>query len=161
MIYSKILVYTLLFLFIMFSNIENTYSAEVLPNSSCADIGQIIHSGGPEIANKSYFLICDGNNWKSIFEFNDTGSVLVRIGVDSSLCTATKEGNLRYASNSIEVCDGSNWTGLSGGGGGGGGDVIVTEDNGSCTSVKLGKLRYDGSTLEICNGSSWTGISGR
>ena len=84
------------------------FAQEAQPGDACALAGSTVNSGGPEITD-GYFLVCDGANWVSLIEYKDAGQILTQIGYDSGVCTAAKDGRLRYNSSSsvaFEYCDG-------------------------------------------------------
>lgn len=87
------------------------FAQEPTPGASCAGFtaGQSAKSGGPEVSGGGHFVVCDGSNWVSFFDYRDEGKSLFQVDYDSGSCTSAKDGRIRYSSSGSpkwEYCDG-------------------------------------------------------
>ncbi len=59
-------------LFLLFH--ENpAQAADPQPGDACTRVGSYVHSGGPELSNNGYLLVCNGTNWVRVFSFTTNG----------------------------------------------------------------------------------------
>ncbi len=63
------------FLFIFFFGPTSLWAQESQPGDPCTvgNNGKYRFSGGPELANTGYLLICDGSNWNKVISFSNSG----------------------------------------------------------------------------------------
>lgn len=107
--------FLILFMALIVFHGQSVHAAETVPDDACAVEGAFKWSGGPEMYNKAYLMVCESSVWVRYLEFNDDGISPI-IATDSTSCTSSIQGRVRYeTSNSrIEFCNGTAWTALSG-----------------------------------------------
>ena len=77
----------LLFFYILFF-VCSGFTQETQPGDSCTagEAGRYILSGGPELSNVGYLIICDGTNWNKVMGFGTNGVMQLQL-VNTSSCS--------------------------------------------------------------------------
>ena len=131
--------------------------AEPAAGDACSTNGAFNISA--ETGENTRLLICNGSNWKSALDLENTGEVFLQVNNDAGSCTADKLGRLRYDGTSTwHYCNGTTWTSF---GGGGGGSTEWTDDgSGNIYNTDSGKVGIKTSSPAVPLHVNGTGMFG-